>query len=60
MKAWVCYKKEWPIKHIETTATRQNNQWLIGGDFPDYKNAHYIVESKGVEYTLKNGRLVRC
>jgi hypothetical protein len=34
--------------------------WLIGGDVPEYKTTHYIIISKGIEYTLKNGRLIKA
>ena len=37
-----------------------SGSWLIGGDKPEYAKMHYIVFSKGIEYTLKNGRLIRA
>ncbi len=52
-------KTEYPYKSYETTAVKNKHGWLIGGDFPDYKSWHYIVISKDVEYTLKNGRMIR-
>ena len=44
----------------ETKSEKIKNQWVIGGDFPDYKNCHYIVYSKNIEYSLINGRLKRA
>jgi hypothetical protein len=41
-------------------AERVKRAWRIGGDKPEYKVNHYIIISKGVEYTLKNGRLIKA
>ena len=41
-------------------AERVLRDWRIGGDKPDYKANHYLIISAGVEYTLKNGRLIKA
>lgn len=34
--------------------------WMIGGDYPDYKNFYYnLVDDDGSEFELRNGRMVR-
>jgi hypothetical protein len=60
MRAWMINKKEYPFTSYPVSVLKDSRGWLIGGDYPDYKNCHYIIESKGIEYTLKNGRMVRC
>lgn len=56
MKAIVINKKTGAS--YEARAERKNGEWLIGGDKADFKNFHHIIHSKGVEYELRNGRLV--
>lgn len=47
-------------KTFECRAERKNGVWYFGGDVADFENCHYVVFSKGIEYTCKNGRLIRA
>ena len=44
----------------EASAIRVGGIWLIGGNYPNYKDFYYnIFRSDGVEFELKYGRAVR-
>lgn len=44
----------------EVMAEKVKGQWMIGGDYPDYKNEHYeIISNDNIHYSLRNGRLVK-
>lgn len=58
MKA-ICIRKEDGSKY-ESLASKIKGKWLIGGDVPDYTKIHYIIISNDIEYTLKNGRLIKA
>lgn len=58
MKAIVIPKQN-QSNSFEARAEKKDGSWLIGGDYPDYKNNHYIIISSDIEYSLRNGRMVR-